>query len=361
MSIAAETENPGKKVILALQKMFARLKFSIFKAIDPAELYATLDMNQTDEHDAQEFALKLTDFLSESDATLRTIFDTNLNGSLQYERKCLSCQETAVVKENYSIIRLNPCDSLQQALGEKLEEEKLEYRCESCELGVEASRTLQFLTFPPVLQFEVNRYRYCPTAQRNIKIQSSFNFPDVIDFTPYLELKEGDSTENNKYTAFAALVHTGSRADCGHFVVRIRNHTTGTWHQFSDASLNQWDAEEDGMNASDNVYMVIYIRQLVLTAFPDNDLTTSNSAIEARLKTEVEEEDELLLAKKKAAHHNFIQRYNLINLVASTPKIGPVRDYYFFSNCWIREFLRSIDFPGDLIPVNNQVIEFNRF
>ncbi len=203
LSSNIDPEDSKKGIMLELQRLFGFLKFSIFREVDPSNLYNALNINNQDQHDAQEFALKLIDFLSEEDANLKEIFENNIHGSSKYETKCKKCQCSVEHVEKYTCIDLLPQHSLPQALGEKLIVEELEsYRCEKCNDVTGADRTLEFLSFPPVLMFQINRYRYNSRTKTSNKITTSFNYPDEYDFQAFLTTS---SDENHVYSAFAAV------------------------------------------------------------------------------------------------------------------------------------------------------------
>lgn len=136
--------------------------------------------------------------------------------------------------------------------------------------------------------------------------------------------------------------------------MKIRNHQTGMWHHFSDTQLRETEAEEDGMNECNNVCFVMYVKKSVLEAFPSDDITSCGDS-EIQLKAMVDEEDRARVILKDEQHASFIKMHALVVEMVNGSKEGDILDFQFFSNKWLKDLLRSIDFgiPDELLPVDN--------
>jgi hypothetical protein len=135
--------------------------------------------------------------------------------------------------------------------------------------------------------------------------------------------------------------------------MKVRNHNTNIWHNFSDTTLDESAAVEGGMNESNNVYMVMYIRKSILESYPCDDIQKCNHPSEESLQAFVKENDELRLARRKQEHSTFTKYHRLVTEMLSGPKDGQILEFEFFSNKWVR---RTFDNLLPSVPVDNEDI-----
>ncbi|KAL1139921.1 hypothetical protein AAG570_006898 [Ranatra chinensis] len=284
------TVNSPRTVVGHLQLLFGLMQFSKRKFVDPSEFIKVLDLEPSTQQDAQEFSKLfislLEDSLSQqSDLTVRNLINNNFKGEYSYMTRCSKCQKESVSPSQFYELELNVKGNktLHESLTEFLREEKLEganmYSCSTCQDKQEAARFIRLQSLPPVLNLQLMRFIYDRQKGHKKKLNSSFQFPDSLDMSIYLNNECGEKLPLI-YHLTAVLIHKGPSAYSGHYIAHICDQTTGTWYKFNDECVEKMEgkklklgSEEDtedgskkvkqprlakGFLASSNAYMLVY-------------------------------------------------------------------------------------------------------
>jgi ubiquitin carboxyl-terminal hydrolase 7 len=120
----------------------------------------------------------------------------------------------------------------------------------------------EFVEFPPVLQLHLRRFEYDYDFDRNVKINSRFEFPPVIDLAPYLAQRTDIS---QIYDLYGVLVHSGD-VGYGHYYAYLRTSTDPQWFEFNDSSVTQVSPDKAidsnfGGSGSFSAYVLVYVRR----------------------------------------------------------------------------------------------------
>lgn len=101
-----------KSPIGQLQWVFARLQFGYCKYVDPTPFVKSLDLDVSQQQDAQEFCKLFLNLLeedlgSQDNPLVRSVVQDEYLGEYNYETQCLSCNNTIRSPSNFYELSLN--------------------------------------------------------------------------------------------------------------------------------------------------------------------------------------------------------------------------------------------------------------
>ena len=257
-----QAEEEGK-VAASLQRLFAKMEFTRRKFVDPREFISQLGINPGIQQDAQEFSKLFISLLEESLShqrtdSVRTMVESQFRGEYTYVTTCLNCnQQSARSSQFYELdLALENNNSLQECLDDFTKVEKMtgeeKYHCDHCDSKQEATRACRLTELPPVLNLQLNRFRYDLELGRKKKINTEIDFPLELEMALY---HEGPST---LYSLAAVLLHVGQQAHHGHYVAHIKER--GSWFLFNDEKVYCME-KKVGPQRSQHAYMLVYIKK----------------------------------------------------------------------------------------------------
>lgn len=107
-----------------------------------------------------------------------------------------------------------------------------QFYCNICESKQNVIRTISLRKCPPYLHLQLLRFVYDRQKGCRKKLNSSINFPLVLDMKKYFQ--NVGTTECTVYHLCAVLVHRGKSAHSGHYIARIKDRASGAWYEFND-------------------------------------------------------------------------------------------------------------------------------
>ena len=119
-----------------------------------------------------------------------------------------------------------------------------------------------FLTLPRIFVIVLKRFEFNEILLRYIKINDYFEFPEILDFSKFINDKNSNNL-NNKYVLFGVVIHKGLTYS-GHYYTIIKEDNTNYWIKLDDASTNivkDDDAKKiffGGYENSENAYILFY-------------------------------------------------------------------------------------------------------
>ncbi|XP_038078430.1 ubiquitin carboxyl-terminal hydrolase 48-like [Patiria miniata] len=272
-----------------LQLLFALLQFSNRRYIDPSGLVNCLGLDAALQQDAQEFSKLFISLLEETlsqqtNPDVRNIIQHQFCGQYAYVTRCNNCGHSSERPSKFYELDLNIKGhrELSESLGEFLQDEHLEganqYFCDTCGSKQNATRRIQLLQLPPVLNIQLLRFVFDRQSGTKKKLNSFIQFPEVLDMTQYLPMNDVETV----YDMTAVLIHRGPTAYSGHYVAHVRQEEA--WHKFNDEEVERIEgrnlklgSEDDlqgggpkqgkrpkhvkGYHASKNAYMLVYKRR----------------------------------------------------------------------------------------------------
>lgn len=132
------------------------------------------------------------------------------------------------------------------------------YRCRSCRNEASAHRTLRVKRIPPVLSFQLKRFKHNFSNDTSSKIESRVDVPLFLNLTNYTADymdTDGELIDESKvYELFAMVNHTGL-VNTGHYVTYVKT-SSGQWLKFDDSIITVSSHEEV---KSTNAYLLFYI------------------------------------------------------------------------------------------------------
>lgn len=140
---------------------------------------------------------------------------------------------------------------------EKLDKENSWY-CNKCKDHVEASKTIELYTVPPVLIFCLQRFKSHNIYFKD-KLEDKIVFPiNDLDMTPFVVSNELKASNSMKYDLYAVSNHYGSLS-FGHYTAYAKNHETGKWYDYNDSNVSECYSASDVVSPS--AYVLYYIRK----------------------------------------------------------------------------------------------------
>jgi ubiquitin carboxyl-terminal hydrolase 7 len=182
------------------------------------------------------------------------------------------------------------CKSVDESFRDYISVETLEgenkYMAEG--LGLQdAKKGVAFESFPNVLHLQLKRFEYDFQRDAMMKVNDRYEFPDVLDCSPYLD-DEADKSEPYIYHLHGVLVHSGD-LNAGHYYAFLKPEKNGEFFRFDDDRVTRATKREaiddnfggdyaaNGVNGtgrgqnpytrqwstkrSNNAYMLVYIRE----------------------------------------------------------------------------------------------------
>ncbi|RWS31765.1 ubiquitin carboxyl-terminal hydrolase 48-like protein [Leptotrombidium deliense] len=292
-----------------LQLVFAKLQFTVRRYIDPSAFVNTLELDVSQQQDAQEFSkLFLTlleeDLKHQSNTTVKNIVQTQYCGEYEYVTKCQNCLLESFSPSKFYELGLNikGHKDIYECLNEYFSGEMLEgsnqYLCSHCQSKQDAVRCTRLKKLPPFLNLQLLRFVYDKQKQCRRKINTFIRFPETINLKDYLE--KNCFRGNTEYELCAVLVHRGQSAHSGHYIAHIKDRASGCWYKFNDELVEKekgkllkladegnddggGDKKESskekqvklskGQHASNDAYMLVYKS----TTLDDKKLPDDNS------------------------------------------------------------------------------------
>ena len=267
-------DSVAQGILRELQLLFACLQRSHTTCYDPERLVKALNLDTTQQQDAQEFNKLLLTYLEghlkqSADAGVAELVQDQFLGRCCYRTTCQKCgRDSASSAKEYPFyeleLNLNPKGAtLDDSLRDYVKQERLEgVECAHCASRQDATRQMALLRLPPCLTLQLLRFVYDLSTGTKKKVSVAVKFPEKIDLSAYVDGARAGAPEH-QYQLTAVLMHTGNSANSGHYTARILQQTAAAgggdaaaaerWWNFNDerVTLEEWEREgkKGGTNA----------------------------------------------------------------------------------------------------------------
>ncbi|ODQ66799.1 hypothetical protein NADFUDRAFT_50704 [Nadsonia fulvescens var. elongata DSM 6958] len=250
--IPTETETPNESVVLALQRCFYTLQTANYP-LDTLELTRSFGWDSGDaftQHDVQELLRVLMDSLEtrmKTTAVEGALSDIFV-GEMKSYIKCVNVDFESSRKEEYWDIQLNVKgmknveDSFKDYIQVEMLEGENQYQATGFGLQ-DAKKGVVFQSFPPVLHLQLKRYEYDFQRDMMVKNNDRYEFPQEIDFSPFLDETSTIKDENWEYALHGVLVHSGD-LNAGHYYALLKPQKDGDWYKFDDDRVTKATLKE---------------------------------------------------------------------------------------------------------------------
>lgn len=248
-------------------------------------------------------------------------------GKMKTYLRCINVDYESSRVEDFWDLQLNVsgCKTVEDSLRDYIQVETLEgdnkYAAEGYGLQ-DAKKGVIFESFPQVLHLQLKRFEYDFNRDMMVKVNDRYEFPEVLDVTPYLS-ETADKSESYKYHLHGVLVHSGDM-NAGHYYAFLKPTKDSPFYKFDDDRVTRATKREameenyggeyvvNGTNGatkmqnpftrqwstkrSMSAYMLVYVRESRLDLIlPNNDqvqppeylpkrITEERAALEKRKK-----------------------------------------------------------------------------
>lgn len=239
----------ARNVALAMQRVLAHMQLAK-TTVSTLELTKSFGWDSSDaftQHDVQELNRILMDTLelamrgSAIDNKLSSLFV----GAMKSYVKCVDVEYESSRIEPFWDIQLNVrgFQNLQESFENYVEPELLsgdnKYDAGGKFGYQDAKKGVFFQWFPPVLHLQLKRFEYDFVADDLMKIDDIYEYPDLIDLSPYLgDVPDSVRQQNWTYKLHGVLVHQGSVSN-GHYYAMLKPFSepepnSSGWYRFDD-------------------------------------------------------------------------------------------------------------------------------
>eukprot|EP00347_Sterkiella_histriomuscorum_P015219 403357853 len=147
---------------------------------------------------------------------------------------------------------------------EKLDKDNSWY-CNKCKDHVQASKTIEIYSVPPVIIFCLQRFKSHNIYFKD-KLEDKIVFPiNDLDMSPFVVSKE-QKNSSLLYDLYAVSNHYGSLS-FGHYTAYAKNHETGRWYDYNDSNVSECHSSSEVVSGA--AYVLYYVRK---DFFPDGQI-----------------------------------------------------------------------------------------
>jgi hypothetical protein len=174
-------------------------------------------------------------------------------GYLQSQVKCLKCKNVSNTFDPMLDLSLDirNVDSVEKALKFFTKTDMLtkgnQYKCEKCNVLVDAAKAFSIYEAPLVLTIQLKRFRF-----NGSKISKKIDFTENLDVSSFLSHKH----RSVKYKLYGVIVHHGTTCYFGHYYAYVKS-PSGIWYCMNDSSVNQASVSTV---LKQDAYILMYIR-----------------------------------------------------------------------------------------------------
>ncbi|RKP34582.1 hypothetical protein BJ085DRAFT_18031, partial [Dimargaris cristalligena] len=172
-----------------------------------------------------------------------TLVHAIFGGYLQSQIRCSRCHADSNTFDPLLDLSLEVrnCSSIQRALSTFTKPELLDgrnkYKCDKCQVLVEARKQLTIYQTPEVLTIQLKRFDFGHSMFGGGKINKHIEYPETLDLAPYISPSRKGVEMNTRYSLYGVLVHSGSSCHSGHYYCYIKA-TSGAWYCMDDSSVS---------------------------------------------------------------------------------------------------------------------------
>lgn len=235
----------------ALQRLFYQLQTNS-TAVSTHELTGAFgwDSKQIfEQQDVQELSRVLMERLeermkgTEAENALAKMFV----GKMKTYISCINIEfESSRMEEFWDLqLNVNGLKGLEESFKDYIAQETMDgenqYQAEGYGLQ-DAKKGVIFESFPAVLHLQLKRFEFDFAREINVKINDRFEFPEILDLSPYLS-EDADKSEPYIYHLHGVLVHSGD-ISAGHYYAFLKPHKNGEFFKFDDDRVTRATKKE---------------------------------------------------------------------------------------------------------------------
>lgn len=210
----------SKSIPFQLRQLFAKLQLSDLRSVSTKGLtksFGWTDAEAFTQHDVQELLRVLFDALEQAweGTPQHSLINDLYQGAVLDYVKCSACGYKSARRDTYLDIQLTvkpfgattAVKSIEEALDKYVQPEVLSgsnaYFCEQCQQKQEATKGLEFSSFPYLLTLQLKRFDFDWETERRIKLTDRVTFPQILDVNHLLPANQAPSGST---TAISSLL-----------------------------------------------------------------------------------------------------------------------------------------------------------
>ncbi|XP_078377016.1 ubiquitin carboxyl-terminal hydrolase 40-like isoform X2 [Oculina patagonica] len=238
----SKTNSKVRVIPIQLQKLFAKLLLLDQDSINTSELTDSFGWTGNEgfqQQDVQELNRILFSALESSlvgtpgEALIKNLY----HGTSVTKVICQECSQVSEREEDYLDLPLilSGCSSLEESLSMsyvamEILEGANQYKCESCNKHVNATKGSKIRSLPPILTFSLLRFDYDFQRGERFKDNKRYLFPVTLNMKEFCE-SSCLIEEDQDYELFSVVIHGGSCYG-GHYHAYIRDvEGLGMWFE----------------------------------------------------------------------------------------------------------------------------------
>ncbi|KAJ1927722.1 hypothetical protein IWQ60_002694 [Tieghemiomyces parasiticus] len=182
-------------------------------------------------------------------------------GYLQSQIRCGQCQHDSNTFDPFLDLSLEVrhCSSVERALQTFTKPESLsganKYKCEKCNMLVDARKQMTVYQTPEVLTVQLKRFSF-GHSMFDGKINKHVDYPESLDLAPFISPSRRAAETHTRYALYGVLVHSGGSCHSGHYYCYVKS-PAGIWFRMDDSSVSQ-----ASLNTvlTRSAYLLFYVR-----------------------------------------------------------------------------------------------------
>lgn len=196
-----------------------------------------------------------------------TLIQTTFSGQTTITHKCLNCAFLSTNTDYFRDLQLSFPEikndqtnySVQNLLDYYCQPEKLDgdnqYSCDECKNLSDGERYIHIITAPKNLILTLKHFKYDQNYHTRAKLMHKIHLDETIS----LNLVEPETEKNYvvKYVLYAAVVHSGTSMDSGHYYTYAADHHR--WYKFNDNYVTESSIKElHNLSSPNTPYILFY-------------------------------------------------------------------------------------------------------
>lgn len=196
-----------------------------------------------------------------------TLIQKTFSGQTTITHKCLNCAFLSTNTDYFRDLQLSFPEikndqtnySVQNLLDYYCQPEKLDgdnqYACDECKNLSDGERYIHIITAPKNLILTLKHFKYDQNYHTRAKLMHKIHLDETIS----LNLVEPETEKNYvvKYVLYAAVVHSGTSMDSGHYYTYAADHHR--WYKFNDNYVTESSIKElHNLSSPNTPYILFY-------------------------------------------------------------------------------------------------------
>lgn len=197
-----------------------------------------------------------------------TLIQTTFSGQTTITHKCLNCAFLSTNTDYFRDLQLSFPEikndqtnySVQNLLDYYCQPEKLDgdnqYSCDECKNLSDGERYIHIITAPKNLILTLKHFKYDQNYHTRAKLMHKIHLDETISLN--LVQSENEKSVVVKYVLYAAVVHSGTSMDSGHYYTYAAD-IPSRWYKFNDNYVTECSINDlHNLSSPNTPYILFY-------------------------------------------------------------------------------------------------------